>query len=316
LSAVALVIESQEPAPFDNDCRVVSRARIEKIGGRSIPHCDRRLASRAASAEIYEARIEAVICITYFAKNESRRASRASAIEIDRGGCANSTHYIERRRICETGVDAGAVDSYRSKVIDEDIVRRSELKGADLNHAGRRNRRRKSPAECGGSVRARDSRRIPVGRSVPVSPRPIPCCILGKGHPGDTVQNDDWNSNARGEIERGTRQHRGRTQARPLRQRQPEWPRAVYATTWLFLENPTRLSGCSREQCRSRRRRQQMCAHLAAPAAEMSQRRLAEAVGHFCLGGPRCKAFSGRATTIALRLWFRRNIFVPIFYET
>ena len=58
-------------------------------------------------------------------------------------------------------------------------------------------------------------------------------------------------------------QHRGRTQARPLWQRQPEWPRAVCATTWLFLENPTRLSGCSREQCRSRRRRQQMCAHLA-----------------------------------------------------
>ena len=46
-------------------------------------------------------------------------------------------------------------------------------------------------------------------------------------------------------------------------QRQPDWPRAVCATTWLFLENPTRLSGRSREQCRSRRR-QEVCVHLAA----------------------------------------------------
>ena len=57
-----------------------------------------------------------------------------------------STDDIERRRICETGVDAVAVDSCRSKDI-EGIVRRIELKDADLNHAGHRNRRRKSPAE-------------------------------------------------------------------------------------------------------------------------------------------------------------------------
>ena len=84
LSAAALVVETNEPAILDNERRLASVARIIKIGGRCIPRCNRRLASRAAVLEIYEARIETVICINYLAKNEFRRASRASAIEIDR----------------------------------------------------------------------------------------------------------------------------------------------------------------------------------------------------------------------------------------
>ena len=109
--------------------------------------------------EIYEARIETASCIIYLAKNEFGHAGRASVIEIDRRGCANSTHYIERWRICETGHDADAVDVYRCGVDIEDIVRCSELKVADGNVAGHRNHRRRSPAEDGASVRARDSRK-------------------------------------------------------------------------------------------------------------------------------------------------------------
>ena len=100
------------------------------------------------------------------------------------------TDDIERRRICETGVDAVAVDC-QSIRDSEDIVRRIELKGADGNPAGHENRRRRTPGECGDSGRARDSPGVPVGRSVPVRTRPKPCGVLGRGHPGDTVQNDD-----------------------------------------------------------------------------------------------------------------------------
>ena len=84
LSAAALVVETNEPAILDNERRLASGARIKKIGGRCIPRCNRRLASRAAVVEIYEARIETVICINYLAKNELRRASRARVMEIDR----------------------------------------------------------------------------------------------------------------------------------------------------------------------------------------------------------------------------------------
>ena len=74
------------------------------------------------------------------------RASRVIAIEIDRRGCANSTHYIERRRISETDdADALAVDVYRCGVDIEDIVRRTETKGADVNGAGHRNHFQEKP---------------------------------------------------------------------------------------------------------------------------------------------------------------------------
>ena len=78
LTAAARVLETNKPAIIDNECRLASCARIKKIDGRCIPHCNRRLASRAVSEKIYEARIETVICINWLAKKDLRRASGAS----------------------------------------------------------------------------------------------------------------------------------------------------------------------------------------------------------------------------------------------
>jgi len=61
LIAVARVDETNEPVLIDNECRLESRARIHKYSGRLVPHCDRRLVSRAVSAEIYETALEAVL---------------------------------------------------------------------------------------------------------------------------------------------------------------------------------------------------------------------------------------------------------------
>src|SRR6516164_2038846 len=58
-----------------------------------------------------------------------------------------------------------------------------------------------------------------------------------------------------------------------------------------------------------------MYAHLVAPAAEMSQRRLAEPWGIFAWGDSKQSVVLSRATTIVLRLWLSHNISCNFFIE-
>ena len=116
--------------------------------------------------EACEAGIETASCIDYLAKNDLGSAGRATAKEVDRRGCANSTHYIERRTICESGDDAtAAADSQMIRDV-EGIGRRVEFEGADASPAERRNRRRRPRIEYSGSGDL-DNHRVPVARVVP-----------------------------------------------------------------------------------------------------------------------------------------------------